>query len=61
MIPLRFLPHVYSLPSMVIPADMDFFASISTKFMFLIICGRDELLSDPNPNSPFLPKPQDHT
>jgi hypothetical protein len=45
----------------VIPAEIDFLASISTKFIFLIICGSELLLSDPRPSSPFLPKPHDHT
>lgn len=59
--PLRFLPQVTNLPSVVIPADRDFLASISLNLQLFTPCGRDRLVSDPMPSSPFFPEPHDQT
>jgi hypothetical protein len=59
--PFLFLPQVQSFPSTVIPAEIDFLASISTNLTFFTSCGNDMFDYDPNPSSPFRPNPHDHT
>jgi hypothetical protein len=51
IIPLRFFPHVYNFPSIVIPADIDFLASISMKLLTpLMSWGKDMLVYEPRPS-----------
>jgi hypothetical protein len=59
-VPFLFLPHVYNLPSAVIPADIDFPAFIYINRWFFRLCGNDKFVYWPSPSSPFLPEPHTH-
>ena len=56
--PFLFLPQVNNFPYDVIPAENDFFASMSINVLFFIDWGRLLFDYDPRPNYPFRPKPQ---
>ena len=49
---------MYSFPSAVMPAEIDFPALISVNLILLIALGRELLVYCPRPSSPFLPEPQ---
>ena len=52
---------MYTLPSIVNPADIDFLASISMKLLApLINCGKDIFVYDPRPNYPLRPNPHEY-
>lgn len=53
---------MYTLPSIVNPADIDFLASISMKLLApFISCGKEILVYDPRPSYPLRPKPHEYT